>query len=41
MLKDLIEDEESSGAIHDFTSEISIPSAMCNVINNLLFADYV
>ena len=41
VLKDLIEDEESSGAIHDFTSEISIPSAMCNVINNLLFADYV
>ena len=26
MLKDLTEDEESSGAIHDFTSKIDIPS---------------
>ena len=40
VLKDLVEDEESSGAIHDFTSKIITPSENV-IIVNLLFADYV
>ena len=40
MLKDLIEDEESSGAIHDFTSKKDhYSSSQCD--HHLLFADYV
>ena len=40
VLKDLTEDEESSGAIHDFTSKM-ITFSENVIIKNLLFADYV
>ena len=41
VLKDLVEDEESSGAIHDFTSKKDLNYSISKCDHHLLFADYV